>query len=480
MILKYSSIFLLLLIIAFTSTKLIVTAHSSPCTYQKENKDYRSCNFIGVDLSRADFSNANLSHANMENANLFGANFSNADLSNANLAKTNLFGAIFFNAILYNTNFSNANLKGAILNQAKIDNTTNFYSAVLEEITENNELEQNKIYTKKFGHCKLSIFSVELIRSWLITKLLIQISMNIDFENQFLKSMCKDNFYKDKNIIINEICGNTSEKFYIKISIDDCEEFILFTSENNSLFFTCFNKCDNNNDILSMAYCHCSDIKDNDTKRDCFSNLELIKDNYEAARSQCSLMSDKQARLGCIKSVKYLEKSLTIDQDFCIMYYGDSQDTRNACYAGVALINRDICIAESYCQLITDFATRVNCRTGILMAKDQFIDAKNLCFNITNTDKLYNCLSNVESLYYHRYKEFLYEIDLIKQEEELRNIETSIRTKNNEHEQLMKEINETEKMIRELVKESPELKNTTEYKNFLKYLEQEDLGSNLD
>ncbi|WP_044210303.1 pentapeptide repeat-containing protein [Coleofasciculus chthonoplastes] len=78
--------------------------------FRRTNRNTKTADLSGADLSGADLINANLSGTNLSGANLINANLSGADLSSANLS-----GADLINANLSGTNLRGANLRYANL-----------------------------------------------------------------------------------------------------------------------------------------------------------------------------------------------------------------------------------------------------------------------------------------------------------------------------------------------------------------------------
>ena len=102
--------------------------------------DLTGVNFVGANLSDADFSNSMLDRANFLGTILSLTNLSNTHLSSANLSEailvhTNLSGANISNTNLSNTMLIHANLFGANLTEANLSDTsvsgTNLSDAIL-------------------------------------------------------------------------------------------------------------------------------------------------------------------------------------------------------------------------------------------------------------------------------------------------------------------------------------------------------------
>lgn len=90
----------------------------------------RDARFRHANLKGADFTQANLSNAQLFAANLQGANFRDADVEGADFTSADLRGADFRGASLFGATL---HTDGAAM--AKIDATTKFSAAVLEQLT---------------------------------------------------------------------------------------------------------------------------------------------------------------------------------------------------------------------------------------------------------------------------------------------------------------------------------------------------------
>ncbi len=113
-------------------------------------------NFVGTDLSRANFNNANLNNAYLWSANLSRAELWGANLERANLNNANLEGANFNDANLKNSYLSNANLEGANLKNANLKN------AYLWDTELNNaELNNANLEGAELNNAKLSNANLE-------------------------------------------------------------------------------------------------------------------------------------------------------------------------------------------------------------------------------------------------------------------------------------------------------------------------------
>ena len=96
--------------------------------------DIRGAKLNSAILENTNFKNAILQGAVLSKAKLLGANLQGANLIYVDFTGADLRGANMRNTRLSNTIFKDADLRGADLTDAKIDNTTNFMQANMENI----------------------------------------------------------------------------------------------------------------------------------------------------------------------------------------------------------------------------------------------------------------------------------------------------------------------------------------------------------
>jgi hypothetical protein len=94
----------------------------------------RMTDFTNADLGKASFTNADLTLARMSGANLSGSDFRSADLTHVDLSSALLVGADFSNADLQNANLSIADLRGANLSGVELG-SVNLTDAIYDEKT---------------------------------------------------------------------------------------------------------------------------------------------------------------------------------------------------------------------------------------------------------------------------------------------------------------------------------------------------------